>query len=57
MLIYNHRKRLPPHIIDFSKFGEANSLPRLVSGLLYIHKQYGVLPWNKLLQPAAHIAR
>ncbi|KAJ8947033.1 hypothetical protein NQ318_019925 [Aromia moschata] len=57
-LIYNHRMRQPPIVIDFS--GQAtvsDNLPRLVLGLVYTHREYGSLAWSDLVQPAAELAR
>lgn len=58
ILIYNHRLRLDPDVIDFSAIQRQTAeLPRLVLGLGYIHHQYGVLPWKDLVMPAADLAR
>lgn len=59
MLIYNHRTRLTPDVIDFNN-GNPDAehlLPRLVLGLAFVHQQYGSLPWKELVQPAADLAR
>lgn len=57
MLIYNHRRRLMPQIVEFNQYKGNKSLPRLISGLLYVHKQYGVLQWETLVQPAINLAK
>jgi len=60
MLIYNHRTRVPPDVIDFPRNSNSKIdglLPRLVIGLAYIHQQYGKLSWKELVLPAAKIAR
>lgn len=57
MLIYNHRLRLMPQIVEFNQIKENKSLPRLISGLLYAHKEYGLLQWEELLQPAINLAK
>ncbi|RZB39654.1 G glu transpept domain containing protein, partial [Asbolus verrucosus] len=58
LLIYNHRKRITPEVIDFSTdANEEHFLPRLVTGLAYVHQQYGTLPWKDLVEPAVELAR
>ncbi|PNY27341.1 Gamma-glutamyltranspeptidase 1 [Tolypocladium capitatum] len=37
--------------------GLAVGVPSEVLGLEYIHKKYGVLPWNKVMRGAIHVAR
>lgn len=58
MLIYNHRTRLLPNVIDFSSQNVlSDHMPRLVLGLAYIHQQYGTIPWQKLIEPSVELAR
>ncbi|XP_060527176.1 glutathione hydrolase 7-like isoform X2 [Cylas formicarius] len=58
MMIYNHRDRLPPTVINFSVSNTPTlKLPFLVSGLAYIHRQRGTLPWHDLVKPAADLAK
>lgn len=58
ILIYNHRTRLLPNVIDFSSPNVlSDRIPRLVLSLAYIHQQYGTIPWKKLLEPSAALAR
>ncbi|XP_076260685.1 glutathione hydrolase 7-like isoform X2 [Rhynchophorus ferrugineus] len=58
MLIYNHRTRLMPNVIDFSSQNVlSDHMPRLVLGLAYIHQQYGTIPWQKLIEPSVELAR
>lgn len=56
-MIYNHRERLWPKVITFGENATHDSVPRLVSGLLYVHEHYGILPWETLLQPSVNLAR
>ncbi|KAJ8945822.1 hypothetical protein NQ314_009044 [Rhamnusium bicolor] len=57
LLIYNHRTRLLPNIIDFSgPTAVSKNLPHLVLSLAYTHQQYGSLAWKDLVQPAAELA-
>lgn len=57
ILIYNHRTRLLPNVIDFSSTNVlSDRMPRLVLGLAYVHQQYGTLPWKKLIDPSAELA-
>ncbi|XP_018572729.1 glutathione hydrolase 7-like [Anoplophora glabripennis] len=57
LLIYNHRTRLPPNVIDFTgSLTVPENIPRLVLGLAYVHQQYGSLAWKDLVQPAADLA-
>lgn len=58
ILVYNHRTRLNPIVIDFyNKQFSSKSLPRLLIALVYVHKKYGKLSWEDLVDPAATIAR
>ncbi|KAJ8985692.1 hypothetical protein NQ317_014341 [Molorchus minor] len=58
LLIYNHRTRLLPTVIDFSgPTVVSDNIPRLVLGLAYTHQHYGRLAWKDLVQPAANLAR
>lgn len=58
ILIYNHRTRVTPVVINFSGNNSvSDQLPRLVLGLAYTHQQYGSLPWKRLVEPAANIAK
>ncbi|XP_031335347.1 glutathione hydrolase 7-like isoform X2 [Photinus pyralis] len=58
MILYNHRTREPPISIDFSTLNhEITLFPRLLIGLAYIHKKYSKLPWKKLVQPSADLAK
>lgn len=58
VLIYNHRLRSDPDVIDFSAIQrQSTELPRLVIGLAYLHHQYGLSSWADLVQPAADLAR
>jgi len=36
---------------------KASAVPGTVAGLYYAHQQYGKLPWKRLVQPAADLAR
>lgn len=36
---------------------KASAVPGTVSGLYYAHKRFGKLPWERLVQPAADLAR
>lgn len=56
-MIYNHRDRSWPRIITFGEHSTDESWPRMVYGLLRVHKRYGNLPWEILLQPAVNLAR
>jgi gamma-glutamyltranspeptidase len=58
LLVYNHRTRLVPDVINFSGGStDSRSLPRLVVGLAFVHQMFGSLPWKDLVQPAADLAR
>ncbi|KAF4436469.1 hypothetical protein F53441_13259 [Fusarium austroafricanum] len=37
--------------------GKASGVPGELRGLEYLHKNYGRLPWSKLVQPAINVAR
>lgn len=56
LMIYNHRLRLNPKVIDFNHVN-STVLPRLVLGLAYFHKNYGSLPWKDLVEPSITKAR
>ncbi|KAG5896486.1 hypothetical protein JTB14_005865 [Gonioctena quinquepunctata] len=58
LLIYNHKTRLAPNVIDFgSSEVVADHLPKLVLGLAHTHQLYGSLSWKELVEPAAQLAR
>ncbi|CAH1119072.1 unnamed protein product [Phaedon cochleariae] len=58
LLIYNHKAKQPPTVIDFSYPKVLpQTLPRLVFGLAYVHQQYGSLAWKDLVLPASELAR
>ncbi|XP_049820917.1 glutathione hydrolase 7 isoform X2 [Aethina tumida] len=58
ILIYNHRSRNTPVIIDFTGTNVVSEhLPKLILGLAYIHIEYGNIEWKKLIQPSVDIAR
>ncbi|KAL1506156.1 hypothetical protein ABEB36_005570 [Hypothenemus hampei] len=58
LMVYNHRTRSAPTVIDFSSSNILpNKIPRLVVGLAYIHQQYGTIPWKELIEPSANLAR
>ncbi|XP_023018202.2 glutathione hydrolase 7 isoform X2 [Leptinotarsa decemlineata] len=58
LLIYDHKTRLPPNVIDFSDSSAVSEhLPRLILGLAFTHKHFGRLPWKDLVEPAALLAR
>lgn len=61
LMIYSHRTRLPPEIIDFNQEGvmQSENLPmtRLLTGLAYAHLKFGKTPWKSLVTPAANLAR
>lgn len=60
LMIYSHRTRLPPEIIDFNQEGvmQSENLPmtRLLTGLAYAHLKFGKTPWKSLVTPAANLA-
>ncbi|CAG9772957.1 unnamed protein product [Ceutorhynchus assimilis] len=56
MMIYNHKSKSLPEIVDFSNVTSSN-LPTLVLGLAYIHKHYGSLAWKDLVLPSAELAK
>ncbi|GLV44185.1 uncharacterized protein CBL_12519 [Carabus blaptoides fortunei] len=60
LMIYSHRTRAAPEIIDFSNETtiEIDNIPftRLLTGLAYAHLKYGKLPWRDLVKPAANLA-
>ncbi|XP_044262092.1 glutathione hydrolase 7-like [Tribolium madens] len=59
LLIYNHRARLTPDVVEFNVGNNdaEHLLPRLVLGLAFVHQQYGTVPWKELVQPSAELAR
>ncbi|XP_050508200.1 glutathione hydrolase 7-like [Diabrotica virgifera virgifera] len=58
ILIYNHRKKNPPLVINFShKLLQSKDIPTSVLGLAYVHRKFGKLPWKNLVLPAANLAR
>ncbi|XP_050309798.1 glutathione hydrolase 7-like [Anthonomus grandis grandis] len=58
IMIYNHRKRDLPIVIDFSSPNVlSDKMPKLVVGLAYIHKLYGSMSWKSLVEPSVQIAR
>lgn len=61
LMIYSHRTRVAPEIIDFSNETtiEIENIPftRLLTGLAYAHLKHGKLPWRDLVKPAANLAR
>ncbi|XP_066145346.1 glutathione hydrolase 7-like [Euwallacea fornicatus] len=58
MMIYNHRTRGAPTVIEFSSSNiSSDKIPRLVLGLAYIHQQYGTIPWRHLVEPSAVVAK
>ncbi|KAJ8917180.1 hypothetical protein NQ315_012672 [Exocentrus adspersus] len=57
MILYNHRTRFPPNVIDFTgPLTVPDNIPRLVLGLAFAHQQYGSLAWKDLVQPSAELA-
>uniref|UniRef100_A0A6P7FM53 Glutathione hydrolase 5 proenzyme-like n=1 Tax=Diabrotica virgifera virgifera TaxID=50390 RepID=A0A6P7FM53_DIAVI len=57
ILIYNHRKKNPPLVINFShKLLQSKDIPTSVLGLAYVHRKFGKLPWKNLVLPAANLA-
>ncbi|XP_048524156.1 glutathione hydrolase 7 [Dendroctonus ponderosae] len=58
VLIYSHRTRISPDLVDFSGSNViSDRMPRLVLGLAYIHQQYATMPWKSLVEPSIGIAR
>ncbi|XP_048506673.1 glutathione hydrolase 1 proenzyme-like [Athalia rosae] len=63
-MIYSHKDRTQPLIIDFAKstvqgaFGAVNvRLPALLRGLARAHALRGSLPWEQLISPSAKLAQ
>lgn len=57
-MIYSHKQRQSPTVIDFSDMQwESNLLPRLVTGLMYTHQHFGHLSWKDLIQPSVELAK
>ncbi|KAH1005113.1 hypothetical protein HUJ04_006157 [Dendroctonus ponderosae] len=57
VLIYSHRTRISPDLVDFSGSNViSDRMPRLVLGLAYIHQQYATMPWKSLVEPSIGIA-
>ena len=43
---------------EHRSFGyRATTVPSTPATLYYVHQRYGILPWERILQPAIHIAR
>ncbi|CAG9856985.1 unnamed protein product [Phyllotreta striolata] len=58
MLIYDHKSRTRPVVIDFShRTVNSSDLPSLVMGLAHAHKRFGRLPWSELVYPSVVLAR
>lgn len=56
-MIYSHRTRLSPDVIDFDSIQASKDLPRLVLGLIFVYQKYGSLSWKELVEPAASLAK
>ena len=46
----------PSHVLS-SLTLHPSGVPGELRGLEYLHKQYGKLPWARIMQPAIHVAR
>lgn len=58
ILIYNHKTKNNPVVIDFSHATvTSKNLPTLVMGLAYLHKNFGKLEWETLINPSVVLAR
>ncbi|KAG7190040.1 hypothetical protein KM043_006188 [Ampulex compressa] len=64
IMIYNHKSRMDPLIIDFGNntmqgtFAKKGiRLPAVLKGLELAHLSYGLLPWRKVIEPAVNLAR